>query len=610
MADRTLTINHAGGDSETYTLKTEDVLGVRVMSVDGQEVTVDRTAPDAIRGVMVDDDYSIVYDLQGDAVKTLYVDGSAITIDRSDERSEVLPYDFATYGTPEYAYSAFHDFTGTGMNIVQFERDGDNTRSDFTETEIKDGTAVAWASAGGGNGNARLRTLYNQGSASGANVWRNSTSQTPKIIENGVLLPHAEFDGVNDFLQSSSGVAPMTGDFTLVSVVATRDDTSPNPAVSVVNTGSVNNRITHELRDTVILAYNPDGTARTISPTDVDIEQTYITSALAGSGRLDVFLDGSSKASEDITGVTSNGLNRFDIGRSRAGNQYGEINFKSLIIYENRKSDDEHAKMIESVKKTHDNTIYLLLEMGQSNSVTLAAPAVIEPYPEQDSEVMIKMSAGTDSGNNDGSINEANQTTNGAFELSSDYPNAYGAERAFARRIQGLLERKVAIVKFSRNGRNIARWNNTGNGNYKDFWPSYLSSAKASLEAQGYTVKTIFHWNQGHADCQWGRGASYQTNLETLIADVRSTVSEPDMPVIIGRTYADVNHVELPNSNETDYNNVRAAQEAVGGQANCCWYNRDSMQFRDEHTHFTKEEYQREGSSLMWDAYFSKFFSY
>ena len=32
MADRTLTINHADGDSETYTLKTEDVLGVREMS--------------------------------------------------------------------------------------------------------------------------------------------------------------------------------------------------------------------------------------------------------------------------------------------------------------------------------------------------------------------------------------------------------------------------------------------------------------------------------------------------------------------------------------------------------------------------------------------------
>lgn len=610
MADRTLTINHAGGDSETYTLKTEDVLGVRVMSVDGQEVTVDHTAPDEIRGVMVDDNYSIVYDLQGEAVKTLYVDGSAITIDRSDERGEVLPYDFATYGTPEYAYSAFYDFTGTGMHIVEFERDGDNSRSDFTEEELRDGTATAWASTGSGNGNARLRTLYNQGSASGVNVWRNSTTQTPKIIENGVLLPHAEFDGNDDYLASALGVAPMTGDFTMVSVAATRDDVSVNPVVSVVNTGSVNQRITHELRDAILLSYNPDGINRSITANDIDIEQTYITSTLAGAGRLDMFLDGSSKASEDITGVTVGGLNRFDIGRNRNGNSYGEINFQSLIIYENRKSDDEHAKMIKSVEKTHDNTIYLLLEMGQSNSVATPAPSVIEPYPEQDSEVMIKMSAGTDSGNNDGSITESSQTTNGAFGLSSDYPNAYGAERSFARRVQGLLGRKVAIVKFSRNGRNITRWNNTGSGNYKDFWPSYLSSAKASLEAQGYTVKTIFHWNQGHADCQWGRGASYQTNLETLIADVRSTVSEPDMPVIIGRTYADVNHVDLPNSNETDYNNVRAAQEAVGGQSNCCWYNRDSMQFRDEHTHFTREEYQREGAELVWDAYFSKFFSY
>jgi hypothetical protein len=44
MADRTLTINHADGDSETYTIKRDKFAGVREMSVDGSTVTVDRTA--------------------------------------------------------------------------------------------------------------------------------------------------------------------------------------------------------------------------------------------------------------------------------------------------------------------------------------------------------------------------------------------------------------------------------------------------------------------------------------------------------------------------------------------------------------------------------------
>jgi len=44
MADRTLTINHADGDSETYTIKRDKFAGVRSMSVDGNTVTVDHTA--------------------------------------------------------------------------------------------------------------------------------------------------------------------------------------------------------------------------------------------------------------------------------------------------------------------------------------------------------------------------------------------------------------------------------------------------------------------------------------------------------------------------------------------------------------------------------------
>ena len=44
MADRTLTINHADGGSETYTIKRDKFAGVREMSIDGSTVTVDHTA--------------------------------------------------------------------------------------------------------------------------------------------------------------------------------------------------------------------------------------------------------------------------------------------------------------------------------------------------------------------------------------------------------------------------------------------------------------------------------------------------------------------------------------------------------------------------------------
>ena len=84
MADRTLTINHADGGSETYTLKTEDVLGVRNMSVDGETVTIDRTAPDLVRTIIADGQ-TITIDTTREGVRTLTVDGTEITIDRSEE---------------------------------------------------------------------------------------------------------------------------------------------------------------------------------------------------------------------------------------------------------------------------------------------------------------------------------------------------------------------------------------------------------------------------------------------------------------------------------------------------------------------------------------------
>ena len=44
MADETLTINNADGSSKTYTINRDKFAGVRSMQVNGQTVTVDRTA--------------------------------------------------------------------------------------------------------------------------------------------------------------------------------------------------------------------------------------------------------------------------------------------------------------------------------------------------------------------------------------------------------------------------------------------------------------------------------------------------------------------------------------------------------------------------------------
>jgi hypothetical protein len=576
-------------------------------------VTADHTAPDAIRGVMVDDNYNIVYDLQGEAVKTLYVDGSAITIDRSDERGEVLPYDFATYGTPEYAYSVIYDLKGDDGFIMQLKRDDGATR-DMKASHIYSEFVVEWANEG--SGTAYVRKIYNQGSASNSDLVETDTSKLPKYVDNGQLVIGAAFDGVNDNLARSSS-SHLTGDFTSVIVAHTPDTSINQPLYDFYdNSGAgVFRRITATLGDTVKLTYKPNNTDNIITGEPLENDKRYIHSITKSGGDLEVFIDEKSQGTLDLSGeapITNNF--KFRWGKRESGSIHGQSTIMSHIIYKTPKDRQTHLKMIESLKEFHQPTIYLLFTMGQSNSVcTSSITPSVSPYPEEDSNILLNMSAGTDSGNNDGTINESSQETNGVWATSAEHLNAYGAERSFARKIKGLLGRDVAIAKWSRNGKNIERWLNTGlSSSYYPFWTTWFTAAKESLEAKGYIVKPILHWNQGTADTRYGRGASYEANLTELVNEVRNIAGEPDMPVIVGRTNHNWSHPDRLSQgyNGTDHENVRNAQETVGSTPTSVWYNRDSMEYRDEHTHFTREAYEREGHALMWDAYFSKFFSY
>jgi hypothetical protein len=64
------------------------------------------------------------------------------------------------------------------------------------------------------------------------------------------------------------------------------------------------------------------------------------------------------------------------------------------------------------------------------------------------------------------------------------------------------------------------------------------------------------------------------------------------------------NHPEISSSfNLDDYLAVREAQMQVGSTENAVWYDRDSLIFRDGHTHFERKEYQREGVELAYPAF-------
>ena len=89
MPETTLTINHADGGSETYTINRDKFEGVRTMDIDGVGITLDRTAPERVRNIIVNGE-TIVIDTTREGIRTLTVDGSPVTIDRDEEANLIV----------------------------------------------------------------------------------------------------------------------------------------------------------------------------------------------------------------------------------------------------------------------------------------------------------------------------------------------------------------------------------------------------------------------------------------------------------------------------------------------------------------------------------------
>jgi len=214
MADRTLTINHADGGSETYTLKTEDVLGVRNMQVDGETVTIDRTAPDLVRTIIADGQ-TITIDTTREGVRTLTVDGTEITIDRTEESNLDS---FIQQFTGSSLILSLKDRASTSGNtiVVRVRRSSDNAEADFKSKEVFDGTLVAWVGAGN---DGFVETWYDQ-SGNGNDATQQVSGSQPKIVDAGVFLGQVDFlNGVSTFLETNNSDLANLSELSLFSVL-------------------------------------------------------------------------------------------------------------------------------------------------------------------------------------------------------------------------------------------------------------------------------------------------------------------------------------------------------------------------------------------------------
>jgi len=99
-----------------------------------------------------------------------------------DEKNGLL--DTFSGAAAAYSLRNLQGRSGKDSAIVRVRRSSDNTESDFTATEVSDGTLAAWVGAGN---DGFVRTWYDQ-SGNGNDAAQTTTSSQPKVVISGSII--------------------------------------------------------------------------------------------------------------------------------------------------------------------------------------------------------------------------------------------------------------------------------------------------------------------------------------------------------------------------------------------------------------------------------------
>ena len=216
MPDKTLTINHAGGGSETYTINRDKFEGIRNMTVDGATVSVDHTPADNLRNLLVDAENVTIDRAQGGEIRTLFIDGVEVTIDRT---GEVIVEGFLTLFPNAAAAYSLQRLNGH-QALINARRGSDNVEVDVypdssANREVSASSPITVTSGSstattfgeflteGGSHNAFVTTWYDQAGSNDAS--QSLDDAQPKIAEAGSLIVDANGNPWIDFQNSAGG---------------------------------------------------------------------------------------------------------------------------------------------------------------------------------------------------------------------------------------------------------------------------------------------------------------------------------------------------------------------------------------------------------------------
>jgi len=322
MADRTLTINHADGGSETYTINRDKFAGVREMSVDGDTVTVDHTAVP-----------------KEQSKETTFGGSQSITIKR-----EIEPLLSEVVGGASAAYSLrdLNDKAGNNK-VVRVRRASDNAEKDFKAKEVSNGTLVDWVGAGN---DGFVEAWYDQ-SGNGNDATQSVAGSQPKIVDAGVLVSGGiDFDGVDDRLTCPS---LYSSDISVFNVVTTSNTVNTNNYMRMIHLcdGSDSFQLTRGGRGDIgkLISKNTVFQSGTTSFLHGAINGENLISAVTSSTDTDAFVDGSlqSSISESIVGSGNNATTTIGARDDLLSSSFFAGSHAEIIVYPSDQSANREA---------------------------------------------------------------------------------------------------------------------------------------------------------------------------------------------------------------------------------------------------------------------------
>lgn len=249
--------------------------------------------------------------------------------------------------SPSYAYS-LRKLSSTATNIIRVRRSSDSAESDFSASDIDDGTMLTWVGTGGTDIGYIVK-WYNQGTGGSYDISNASGSLQPRIVSGGVLqtkggLPCVDFNGTADYLQSPTSASSTEWSFFSVSSANTTE--TIGTIFDLSDTTLDSPKVFHDTRtgnkwDLVVRNTSGTNYFADMSTQRIDTNQRLLSSVIDASKNMSAFDNGATGTTATYTGTTT--TDGLLVGAQYTPKNYLDGTIQELIIFKSDESANRVA---------------------------------------------------------------------------------------------------------------------------------------------------------------------------------------------------------------------------------------------------------------------------